>query len=94
MNSGPGGSTLPIVVLWNAIVDGVRVSSRTGRIGRRAKGGAFTNTGQIKSGITTVVMFVLLPQVRMPKRLDVMRAADQWSRIVPGLIGKRMGRRD
>ncbi len=31
------------------------------------------------SGLTTVVMFFLVPQVRMPKRLDVARAAERWS---------------
>ena len=72
------------------VVDAVRVSGKTGRVGRRAKGGALTKTGRIKSGMTTVVMFLLVPQVRMPKRLDVKRAAEQWSRLLPGLIGRHM----
>jgi len=70
------------------VVDGVRISAKTGRVGRRAKGGAFTKTGRMKSGITTVVMFVMVPQVRMPKRLDVRRAAETWTGRVPGLIGR------
>lgn len=70
------------------VVDGVRISAKTGRVGRQAKGGAFTKTGRMKSGITTVVMFVMVPQVRMPKRLDVRRAAETWAGRVPGLIGR------
>jgi len=72
------------------VVDGVRVSAKTGRVGRQAKGGAFTKTGRLKAGITTVVMFIMVPQVRMPKRLDVKRAAEQWSRRLPGLIGRHV----
>ena len=72
------------------VVDGVRISAKTGRVGRQAKGGAFTNAGRIKSGITTVAMFVMVPQVKMPKRLDVSRAAETWVRRVPGLIDRHM----
>jgi len=72
------------------VVDGVRISAKTGRVGRQAKGGAFTKTGRIKSGITTVAMFVMVPQVKMPKRLDVSRAAETWARRVPGLIDRHM----
>ena len=72
------------------VADGVRVSAKTGRVGRRAKGGAFTKTGRMKAGIATAVMFLLVPQVRMPKRLDVRRAAERWSRRLPSLIGRHM----
>jgi len=72
------------------VVDGVRVSAKTGRVGRRAKGGAFTKTGRMKAGIATAVMFLLVPQVRMPKRLDVRRAAERWSRRLPSLIGRHI----
>jgi len=72
------------------VVDGVRVSAKTGRVGRRAKGGAFTKSGRMKAGIATAVMFLLVPQVRMPKRLDVRRAAERWSRRLPSLIGRHM----
>jgi len=72
------------------VVDGVRVSAKTGRVGRRAKGGAFTRVGRMKAGIATAVMFLLVPQVRMPKRLDVRRAAERWSRRLPSLIGRHM----
>lgn len=72
------------------VADGVRVSAKTGRVGRRAKGGAFTKTGRMKAGIATAVMFLLVPQVRMPKRLDVRRAAERWSRRLPSVIGRHM----
>lgn len=71
------------------VVDGVRVN-KSGRVGRRAKGGAFTKTGRMKQGITTVVMFIMVPQVRLKKRLDVMREAKRWERLVPELINKQM----
>jgi len=72
------------------VVDSVRVSAKTGRVGRRAKGGAFTRTGRMKAGIATAVMFLLVPQVRMPKRLDVRRTAERWSRRLPSLIGRHI----
>ena len=72
------------------VVDGVRISAKTGRVGRQAKGGAFTKTGRIKSGITTVAMFVMVPQVKMPKRLDVARAAHQWAARLLGLIAGKV----
>jgi hypothetical protein len=42
------------------------------------------------SGLATVVMFLLVPQVRMPKRLDVARAAETWSARLPAVIGRHM----
>lgn len=68
------------------VVDGVRVNASTGRVGRRSKGGAYTRSGRMKTGMSTVVMFLLVPQVRMPKRLDVERAAAKWTRALPRLI--------
>jgi hypothetical protein len=29
-------------------------------------------------------MFLLVPQVKLPKRLDVARAAERWSAQLPG----------
>ena len=71
------------------VVDGVRIN-KSGRVGRRAKGGAFTKTGRMKQGITTVVMFIMVPQVKIKKRLDVVREAKRWERLLPGLIGRQM----
>jgi hypothetical protein len=72
------------------VVDDVRVNAGTGRVGRRTKGGAYTKSGRMKAGMSTVVMFVLVPQVRMPKRLDVERAAAKWTRALPALIDRHM----
>ncbi|MDP6774665.1 MAG: DUF6441 family protein [Rhodospirillales bacterium] len=71
------------------VVDGVRIN-KSGRTGRRAKGGAFTKTGRMKQGIATVVMFIMVPQVRLKKRLDVKREIKRWERQLPGLIQQHM----
>jgi len=71
------------------VVDSVRIN-KSGRVGRRAKGGAFTKTGRMKQGIATVVMFIMVPQVRLKKRLDVKREAKRWERRLPKLINKHM----
>jgi hypothetical protein len=41
-------------------------------------------------GLTTVVMFLLVPQVKLPKRLDVARAAERWSARLPALIEQQL----
>jgi hypothetical protein len=64
------------------VVDGMRAS--TGRRGgfRRASQRA-RRTGQ---GLTTVVMFVLVPQVTLRRRLDVDAAARRWQGQLPRLV--------
>ena len=71
------------------VVDSVRIN-KSGRVGRRAKGGAFTKTGRMKQGMATVVMFIMVPQVRLKKRLDVKREVKRWERRLPGLINRHM----
>ncbi|MCP4541399.1 MAG: hypothetical protein GY832_30080 [Chloroflexi bacterium] len=71
------------------VVDGVRIN-RSGRTGRRAKGGMFTKTGRMKQGMTTVVMFILVPRVKIKKRLNVEQAISKWERKLPGLIDKHI----
>jgi Family of unknown function (DUF6441) len=41
-------------------------------------------------GLTTVVMFLLVPQVKLRKRLDVARAAEHWSGQLPALIEQQL----
>jgi hypothetical protein len=41
-------------------------------------------------GLTTVVMFLLVPQVKLPRRLDVARAAEHWSAQLPALIEQQL----
>jgi hypothetical protein len=45
---------------------------------------------QSGQGLTTVVMFLLVPQVKLPKRLDVTRAAERWSAQLPALIEQQL----
>lgn len=66
------------------VVDGMRAG--TGKRGgfRKASDSA-KRTGR---GLTTVIMFILLPQVMLRKRLDVGGAAARWSMRLPDLILK------
>ena len=72
------------------VVDGVRVSAQSGRVGRRAKGGGRTKSGGYRQGIATVVMFVLVRRVKLRRRLNVARAAERWTRRLPGLIRRQV----
>ena len=72
------------------VVDGLRgwVSRKTGQLrGFRRATGRARESGQ---GLTTVVMFLLVPQVKLPKRLDVTRAAERWSAQLPALIEQQL----
>ena len=72
------------------VVDGVRVSASTGRVGRQAKGGGRNKSGSFKQGIATVAMFVLVPRVKLKKRLNVAGAAGSWARRLPRLIRRQI----
>ena len=72
------------------VVDDVRVSAKTGRVGRQAKGGGRTKSGRYKKGIATVVMFVLVRQVKLRRRLNVARAVEAWVRRLPVLIRRQV----
>jgi Family of unknown function (DUF6441) len=41
-------------------------------------------------GLTTVVMFLLVPQVKLSKRLDAARAAEHWSAQLTALIEQQL----
>lgn len=72
------------------VVDGVRASHgrETGELrGFRKASASARRSGR---GLATVVMFVLVRQVRIPRRLDVKRAAERWSRRLPALIDRHM----
>jgi hypothetical protein len=50
---------------------------------RRPRGGAqFTRI----AGRSTVVVFILVPQITLQKRLDIASAAQRWADRVPGLL--------
>ena len=58
--------------------------ARTGKRGGFAKGSASAlRTGR---GMTSVVMFILVPQVSLRKRLDINAAAERWGSALPDLI--------
>jgi hypothetical protein len=71
-------------------VDGLRASfsRKTGELrGFRSATDRARRSGQ---GLTTVVMFLLVPQVKLRKRLDVARAAEHWSAQLPALIEQQL----
>jgi hypothetical protein len=72
------------------VVDGLRASfsRQTGELrGFRRATDRARRSGQ---ALTTVVMFLLVPQVKLRKRLDVARAAERWSGQLPALIEQQL----
>jgi hypothetical protein len=72
------------------VVDGLRASysRQTGELrGFRRATERARRSGQ---GLTTVVMFLLVSQVKLRKRLDVPRAAEHWSGQLPTLIEQQL----
>ncbi|MCG8354325.1 MAG: DUF6441 family protein [Kiloniellales bacterium] len=68
------------------VVDGLRasISRKTGALrGFRKASARAQKSGK---GLTTVVMFILVPQVRTRKRIDIQRAAVRALRRLPSLI--------
>jgi hypothetical protein len=72
------------------VVDGLRgsFSRKTGEL--RGFRRATNRARQSGTGLTSVVMFLLVPQVKLPKRLDVVRAAERWSALLPTLIEQQL----
>jgi hypothetical protein len=72
------------------VANGLRASSicKTGELrGFRRATDRARGSGH---GLTTVVMFLLVPQVKLRKRLDVARAAERWSAQLPVLIERHL----
>jgi hypothetical protein len=72
------------------VVDGLLASfnRQTGELrGFRRATERARRSGQ---GLATVVMFLLVPQVKLRKRLDVGRAAERWSGQLPALIEQQL----
>ena len=64
------------------------VSRKTGGLrGFRRANERARRTGR---GVATVVMFLMVPQVRLPKRLDVARAAERWLAKLPALVDQQI----
>ncbi len=72
------------------VVDGLRasVSRKTGQL--RGFRPATERARQHGQGLATVVMFLLVPQVKLPKRLDVASAAEHSSSQLPTLIEQQL----
>ena len=72
------------------MVDGLRASysRQTGQLrGFRRATDRARRSGQ---GLATVVMFLLVPQVKLRRRLDVGRAAERSSAQLPALIEQQL----
>jgi hypothetical protein len=72
------------------VVDGLRASfsRKTGQL--RGFRRATEQARQRGQGMATVVMFLLVPEVKLRKRLDVARAAERWSAELPALIEQQL----
>ncbi len=64
--------------------------ARTGKRGGFAK--ASVSAMRTGRGLTTVPIFILVPQVTIKKRLDVDGAANKWISSLPGLVVRNWGR--
>ena len=51
-----------------------------------SKGRAVASKSKTGRGVATVPVFLLVPQVKLPKRLDLARDAERAHDAVPGLI--------
>ena len=60
-----------------------------GRLNTRGR--AVASRSKTGRGLTTVPIFLLVPQVRLPKRLDLARDAERARDAVPGLIVANWG---
>jgi hypothetical protein len=72
------------------VVDGLRASFSRQTRELRGFRRATDRTRSSGQGLTTVVMFLLVPQVKLRKRLDVARAAEHWSAQLPALIEQQL----
>ena len=73
------------------VVDGLRASFSRKSGALRGFRRATNRARERGEGLTTVVMFLLVPQVKLRKRLDVARAAEHWSGQLPALIEQQLG---
>jgi Family of unknown function (DUF6441) len=72
------------------VVDGLRASFSRQTGGLRGFRRATEHARARGHGLTTVVMFLLVAQVKLTKRLDVARAAEHWSAQLPALIEQQL----
>jgi Family of unknown function (DUF6441) len=72
------------------VVDGLRASFSRQTGGLRGFRRATEQARERGHGLTTVVMFLLVAQVTLHKRLDIARAAEHWSAQLPALIEQQL----
>ena len=72
------------------VADGLRASFSKQTGGLRGFRRATERARRSGQGLTTVVMFLLVPQVKLSKRLNVARAAERWSGQLPALIERQL----
>jgi hypothetical protein len=72
------------------VVDGLRASFSRKTEQLRGFRRATERARRSGQGLTTVVMFLLVPQVKLSKRVDVARAAERWSGQLPALIEQQL----
>ncbi|MCC5960545.1 MAG: hypothetical protein JJU08_14530 [Rhodobacteraceae bacterium] len=64
------------------VADNMRMNTRGRAVLNRRK----TRKDGVQTGAITAVIFILLPQVQLKKRLDLAPAADRWAARIPGLV--------
>lgn len=64
------------------VADNTRINARGRAVPSRAKPGR----DGIRKGAATSIIFWLVPQVTLRKRLDLMKAADDWAAALPAII--------
>jgi hypothetical protein len=72
------------------VVDGLRASFSRKSGGLRGFRRATDRARRSGQGLATVVMFLLVSQVKLRNRLDVARAAERWSGQLPSLIEQQL----
>jgi hypothetical protein len=72
------------------VADGLRASFSRKSGSLRGFRRATERARRSGQGLATVVMFLLVPQVKLRKRLDVARAAERWSGQLPALIERQL----
>ena len=64
------------------VADEVRISAKAGRASKAKR----TKTGKMGKGATTTVMFILVRQLKLKKRLDLKGPANRMARLLPQMI--------
>lgn len=72
--------------IWGALV--LREAYRSGKAGRVRLATARTRRERVKS----VVLFLLVPMVELPRRLNPVAIAEKWAGLVPSLIERAAAR--